>query len=372
MTCVTQLTHRPENRNLGKQALMGPFAFRAGARQEVVQSQTTQISEEHIATSFSQVTDTYSSISSYFVETSRTLVSQTTTIQEAGSTLIEFQQRITQAVEAISGGCDCSLDGVNTETIQTTIVTWFVQLQYMVSYCQQRFPTQYQSYFGSTFQHISTRMQVALGVAYAAGVNVDTIVSHAVQKAHVNPKLLASVNIQTHQFTQISKAVTSQTGVFAKNPAPVGPRFPERLKKVISEGKHRGLPPPPSSANATRTGKPSAPDQANPTRGGKPGAPGMPGSHDTRPGVPADAPGVPGSHDTRPGVPAGAPSIPGSHDTRPGVPALEEPQTRSGGSTAGAPGIPPQILSGAPGSFATHMPNPAGQPSPRHPHWQSS
>ena len=82
----------------------------------MVQSQTTHISEEHIASSFSQVTETYSSISTYFVETSRTLVSQTT-IQEAGATLTQFQQRITQAVEAISGGCNCALDGVNTVSI---------------------------------------------------------------------------------------------------------------------------------------------------------------------------------------------------------------------------------------------------------------
>ncbi|KAH9457164.1 hypothetical protein MJO28_011381 [Puccinia striiformis f. sp. tritici] len=203
-------------------------------RQSAVQTQTTEISEEvHIATSFTQVTETYSSISSYFVETSQTLYSQTTTIQEAAYTLTQFQERLYTAVEAISGGCNCPLDGLDTETIQTTIVTWFTQLQYMVQIIQQRYPRRYQSYFGSTFTRISTHLQVALGVAYASGVDIDHIVSGAVKQANINPTILSSVHIQTSSFTQISKSVTSQTGIFANATAPVGLRFPKRLGEVL-------------------------------------------------------------------------------------------------------------------------------------------
>ncbi|POW06984.1 hypothetical protein PSHT_10141 [Puccinia striiformis] len=201
---------------------------------QAVQTQTTEVSEEvHIATSFTQVTETYSSISSYFVETSQTLYSQTTTIQEAAYTLTQFQERLYTAVEAISGGCNCPLDGLDTETIQTTIVTWFTQLQYMVQIIQQRYPRRYQSYFGSTFTQISTHLQVALGVAYASGVDIDHIVSGAVKQANINPTILSSVHIQTSSFTQISKSVTSQTGIFANATAPVGLRFPKRLGEVL-------------------------------------------------------------------------------------------------------------------------------------------
>jgi hypothetical protein len=112
----------------------------------------------------------------------------------------------------------------------------------------------------ATFQQISFSMQVALGVAYAAGINADTIVYNAVEKANINPTLLSSVNIEISTLISISRTVTTQTGVFAYTAVPVGPRFPDRLQTVT--GGRRPYRPTPSIKPAPgkpRTGIPNSP-----------------------------------------------------------------------------------------------------------------
>ncbi|KAI9612673.1 hypothetical protein H4Q26_007830 [Puccinia striiformis f. sp. tritici PST-130] len=179
------------------------------------------LEEVHIATSFTQVTETYSSISSYFVETSQTLYSQTTTIQEAAYTLTQFQERLYTAVEAILVATARWTDGHCEK-----------QSKPLSSPGSLSYNTWCRLFSNGTREDISPILDVALGVAYASGVDIDHIVSGAVKQANINPTILSSVHIQTSSFTQISKSVTSQTG-FANATAPVGLRFPKRLGEVL-------------------------------------------------------------------------------------------------------------------------------------------
>jgi hypothetical protein len=79
---------------------------------EPVESQEPEISEENIATSFSQVNETYNSINSSFADTTKSLSAQAS-IQDAGLNLNQLQENIFKAVQPISGGCNCAVDRVD-------------------------------------------------------------------------------------------------------------------------------------------------------------------------------------------------------------------------------------------------------------------
>ncbi|KAA1096193.1 hypothetical protein PGT21_007869 [Puccinia graminis f. sp. tritici] len=221
---------------------------------QVVESDTTVISE-HIVTSFTQVTDTYTTIQTYFEETYKTLYTQTT-IQEAGATLTQFQQRLEESVTVIGGGCNCDVAGVKTEIIESSVTVWFTRLQYMVQICRQRFYSQYTTYFGTTFTRISEHLQVALAVTYNTGINIDHIVTHVFQTARIDSTVLSSVNIKTTSFTRISETVTKRQGVFARIPPPTGPREPKRLQAVLRAAHNSSSPVDAShKTGATRDGR---------------------------------------------------------------------------------------------------------------------
>lgn len=181
-----------------------------------------------VVSSFSQITQTYSYITQSFQNTSQALSSQQYSIEETRSTLVQFQSNLSQVVQGISGGCQCGADGVDTTHLQSMVTTWFVNLQYMVRVVQIRHPNDYQTTFSEIFVKISFHMQISLGVAYSAGVNVDKLCQNAIDRGGINPAILSKVNIQTDRFTRISQAVTTHAGVFSRIPAPIGHRFPGR------------------------------------------------------------------------------------------------------------------------------------------------
>ncbi|WAQ88022.1 hypothetical protein PtA15_9A147 [Puccinia triticina] len=207
-------------------------------RDVAVETQTTQITEEHIVTSFSQVTETYTSIKTAFVETSQTLYSQNS-FEQVTATLTKFQTVIEEAVTTISGGCNCDAAGVSTETIEATVTTWFSQLQYMVQTCQQRFPSRYSS-FTSIFTQVSTHLQVALGVGFVSGLDVQPIVQRAFKRARVDQSVFSRVHIETTSFTHISTSIENRSGVFAHVPTPVGRRYPDRLQAALTSARKSG------------------------------------------------------------------------------------------------------------------------------------
>lgn len=189
--------------------------------------QVAQYSQESVATSFTQVTETYSQISTSFVET-RQSIESATTIEQCSSILTQLQTQIGQAVQSISGGCNCAVDGVDTNSLETMISTWFTEFQSIAQVVQTRFPTSYQSYFSSTFTQISTHIEMALGVSYSSGVNMDSVVQRAYQHSNINTNTFSNLHIDTSRFTHISESVEKRRGVFSTY-LPGGARFPNRL-----------------------------------------------------------------------------------------------------------------------------------------------